>query len=80
MVEVERFAPTSKECSTCGDINNTLMLADRHWTCAQCGAKHDRDENAAKNIRRRGLEKLESPGGTGKVHVQRQHSTTPTAP
>ena len=80
VVAVERFAPTSKECSTCGDVNKGLTLADREWTCAQCTTKHDRDENAAKNIRRRGLEKLESPGGTGKVHVQRWHSTTPTAP
>ena len=77
LVEVERFAPTSKECSTCRAVNDALTLGDRHWTCAGCATKHDRDENAAKNIRRRGLEKLKSPGGTGNVHARsRQPAVT----
>ena len=80
LVEVGRFAPTSKECSACGEVNDALTLADREWTCAGCATHHNREENAAKNIRKRGLDELKPPGGTGNVHVQRQHSTTPAAP
>ena len=46
----DRFAPTSQLCSSCGAQNKNLTLAQRQWTCA-CGATHDRDHNAAVNIR-----------------------------
>ena len=55
---VDRFYPSSKTCSACGVVNAGLMLRDRHWTCAGCGAKHDRDANAARNIEREGLRRL----------------------
>lgn len=42
---------TSKICSYCGEINHTLKLGDRTWVCLECGIIHDRDENAAINIR-----------------------------
>ena len=45
---VDRFWPTSKTCSCCGRKTN-LSLDMRKWTC-ECGATHDRDINAAKNI------------------------------
>jgi putative transposase len=48
---IGRFEPSSKVCSNCGDINETLTLADRYWTCSECEMVHDRDINAAKNIR-----------------------------
>ena len=47
---IGRFEPSSKMCSTCGWIKKDLTLKDREWECGQCEAKHDRDENAAKNI------------------------------
>jgi len=47
--QVERFFPSSKLCSVCGLINDELTLADREWTC-DCGAHHDRDQNAAINL------------------------------
>lgn len=50
-----RFAPTSKQCYDCGTINKELQLSDRYWTCSSCGIRHDRDENAAKNIKFYGL-------------------------
>lgn len=53
-VAIDRFYPSSKRCSTCGKINQGLKLRDRHWVC-QCGAKHDRDVNAATNIKAAGL-------------------------
>lgn len=53
-VAIDRFYPSSKRCSKCGKINQELKLSDRYWTC-QCGAKHDRDINAATNIKAAGL-------------------------
>jgi putative transposase len=54
LVKVGRFFPSTKTCSTCGAVNDGLTLADRQWTCS-CGAVHDRDLNAASNIRTEGL-------------------------
>ena len=49
LLVIDRFFPSSKLCSCCGEKNGNLTLGDREWTCA-CGALHDRDMNAAKNI------------------------------
>ena len=46
---VSRWFPSSKMCSTCGNINGKLKLSDRVWLCP-CGANHDRDLNAALNL------------------------------
>jgi putative transposase len=50
LVVVDRFSPSSKTCSACGNQLATLSLGTRHWQCPSCGARHDRDLNAAKNI------------------------------
>jgi putative transposase len=47
---VDRFFPSSKRCSACGHVVESLPLDIRQWTCPECGASHDRDENAACNI------------------------------
>jgi putative transposase len=52
---IGRFQPSSKLCNTCGTIFKELSLKDRSWTCQSCGTHHDRDENAAKNIKCFGL-------------------------
>ena len=52
---IGRFDPSSKTCSKCGSINKDLTLKDREWTCKKCGSIHDRDNNAAINIRNFGL-------------------------
>ena len=52
---IGRFDPSSKMCSCCGYINEDLTLNDREWICPKCGTKHNRDENAAKNIKNFGL-------------------------
>ncbi|BAW81056.1 transposase [Candidatus Nitrosoglobus terrae] len=49
-VQVDRWAPTSKTCSTCGTVQETIPLSVREWTCQDCQTVHDRDINAAKNI------------------------------
>jgi putative transposase len=48
---IGRFEPSSRLC-VCGCYHHTLTLADREWTCSQCGRRHDRDALAANNIKR----------------------------
>jgi hypothetical protein len=40
---IDRFYPSSKSCSDCGEINHRLTVADRRWVCAGCGSVHDRE-------------------------------------
>ncbi|MEK2494377.1 RNA-guided endonuclease TnpB family protein, partial [Kitasatospora purpeofusca] len=54
LVVVDRWFPSSKLCSTCGTIRAKMPLNVREWTCG-CGATHDRDVNAARNILAAGL-------------------------
>ncbi|WP_040825569.1 RNA-guided endonuclease InsQ/TnpB family protein [Nocardia jiangxiensis] len=54
VIRVDRWFPSSKLCSTCGALQDTMPLNMREWTCA-CGATHDRDINAANNILAAGL-------------------------
>jgi transposase len=56
--KIDRWYPSSKACHKCGYINNNLTLQDREWTCPCCGTHHDRDHNAAINIRDKGLADL----------------------
>ena len=52
VVYINRFAPSSQTCSHCGFKNKKVKnISVREWTCPQCGCHHDRDENAASNIR-----------------------------
>lgn len=56
LVKVDRFYPSSQTCNSCGYKNSdTKNLAVREWGCPKCGANHDRDVNAAKNILDEGL-------------------------
>lgn len=48
---IGRFEPSSKLCHKCGYINQELQLKDREWVCPVCGEHHDRDVNAAINIK-----------------------------
>lgn len=54
LVLVDRFYPSSKTCFACGFVKNDLTLSDRTWECPSCHAIHDRDVNAAKNLKREG--------------------------
>ncbi|MGY4687793.1 RNA-guided endonuclease TnpB family protein [Petrotoga sp. DB-2] len=66
VIEIGMFEPSSKVCSVCGYKNEGLKLSDREWVCPECGTKHDRDVNAAVNIRQFGLKQAFStqPYGT----------------
>jgi putative transposase len=55
VVRVSQWEPSSKKCSSCGHRLKELDLKIRAWTCPSCGVAHDRDVNAAKNIRVAGL-------------------------
>jgi putative transposase len=54
-LKCDRWYPSSKACSACGSICDKMPLDIRAWTCVHCGAHHDRDINAAINIRDEGL-------------------------
>jgi putative transposase len=55
LVKVDRFFPSSKTCSNCYHRVSSLPLEVRNWTCSNCGTLHDRDVNAAQNIKAEGL-------------------------
>ena len=60
VVVVDRWFPSSETCSDCGSYQQQMPLSVRVWTCPDCGARHDRDVNAAKNIL-----KFSTVGNTG---------------
>lgn len=65
LIKIDRFAPSSKPCGKCGYVYKGLKLSERSWTCPECGTHHDRDFNAACNIKEFGLKAL--PTERGKV-------------
>jgi putative transposase len=64
---VDRFFPSSKRCSACGQINTELTLHDRTYVCPHCGIIKDRDLNAAENLYRAGLARIHACGHDGSV-------------
>jgi putative transposase len=55
LVQIDKFFPSSKICSNCGNIKKDLTLKDRKYQCDSCGVNIDRDYNASLNILREGL-------------------------
>jgi putative transposase len=62
IIKIDRFYPSSKSCSKCHYINDDLTLKDRTWKCKNCNTVHDRDINAANNIRIQGINILSGLG------------------
>ena len=60
---VDRWYPSSKTCSVCGHLLASLSLGTRQWSCPDCGSRHDRDLNAAKNIKTAGGLPVDACGG-----------------
>jgi putative transposase len=69
LIEVDRFFPSTKLCNCCEFKNNSLTLSIREWICPECTTQHDRDENAAKNIRKEGIRIL-STNTVGHTGIQ----------
>ena len=70
LVAIDQWFPSTKRCSGCGHTLSSLPLSVRNWSCPECGADHDRDHNAATNIKAAGLAVLalgENVSGTGPV-------------
>lgn len=59
-VGIDRFEPTTKMCHVCGHVLDSISLDVEAWTCPECGTRHDRDLNAAINIRNKGLAQLQA--------------------
>lgn len=62
LVEIDRWFPSSKRCSNCFHQVKGMSLEVREWTCPHCGAHHERDGNAAINIRAEGIRILKAEG------------------
>ena len=50
VVVADRWFPSSKTCSACGSVQEAMPLSVRQWICPDCGTRHDRDLNAARNL------------------------------
>ncbi|MBW4632129.1 MAG: transposase [Iphinoe sp. HA4291-MV1] len=62
LVEIDRWFPSSKLCSNCFYQMDKMPLDVREWICPHCGTHHDRDGNAAINIRAEGIRMLKADG------------------
>jgi putative transposase len=78
LVRVDRFFPSTRMCSVCARLGDKQPLSVRQWSCP-CGASHDRDINAAMNIRAAGRADLNDRGAQvrpGAIPAQRGESVT----
>ena len=55
LILVERYTPTSRTCSACGALQEKVLYKNRTWVCPECGTRHQREVNAARNIKSEGL-------------------------
>lgn len=80
LVRAGRWEPTSQLCSSCNHRNRGPRLRQRRWSCPSCGADHDRDVNAARNILASGLRTIAGSGvGQGVPDLKRVEGGNPTA-
>lgn len=71
VIKISRFYPSSKTCSNCNHVLDQLDLSVREWICSQCNVTHDRDINAAENIKIMGLKiGVGSPGEPVKLRAK----------
>ena len=55
LILVDRYFPSTRICSACGQVRASSPHRKEAWTCTKCGTRHDREANAAKNIKTQGL-------------------------
>jgi putative transposase len=65
IIVADRWFPSSKTCSGCGWVNDSLTLADRTFCCRECGLIIDRDLNAAKNLEKLAASSVDSLNACG---------------
>ncbi|RQD69159.1 MAG: transposase, partial [Tindallia sp. MSAO_Bac2] len=58
VVKIDKWFPSTKKCSGCGEIKEALLLYERQYHCETCGTTLDRDYNASLNIRTEGMRML----------------------
>ena len=54
LIIIDRYLPTTRTCSACGLVRDAVSYKEKSWTCPKCGAVHNREVNAAKNIKAEG--------------------------
>jgi putative transposase len=79
VVVADRWFPSSKTCSVCGDVKTTLPLSVREWTCPHCQTHHDRDINAAINLANYAVSSTVSVCGAEGSGSSRKARTKPVA-
>ena len=67
LITIGRYDPSSKTCSVCGEIYQELGRDEKEWKCKKCGTIHDRDWNAAKNIKNFGIIQARASALTAKA-------------
>ena len=70
LVKIDRFYPSSKTCSNCGCIKESLKLSERTYKCDECGFEIDRDLNASINILNVGLKMIEATDATAETSLK----------
>ena len=65
VVVIDRFTPTSKTCSSCGCVKDSLSLSERTFKCDACSLEIDRDLNAALNIKHLAASYVDKRNGRG---------------
>ena len=77
VVVAGRWYPSSKTCSRCGHRLEALALGTRYWTCPGCGVHHDRDVNAALNLKNMAMSSIATACGGNGTGPVREHGTKP---
>jgi len=75
LVKIDKWYPSSKTCSTCKHVLDSLTLDRREWVCPECGVVHDRDTNAAMNILAEGLSVAACGGSRRPVRAKARQAT-----
>ncbi|MBS9444482.1 RNA-guided endonuclease InsQ/TnpB family protein [Photorhabdus heterorhabditis] len=78
LVKLDQWFASSKTCHCCGHKMPEMPLHKRIWSCPECGVEHDRDINAALNIRRKGIQELQAAGLVVSAHGGQRKSVTQT--
>lgn len=75
---LDQWFASSKTCHCCGYKMPEMPLHKRIWRCPECGAEHDRDINAALNIRQKGILELKAAGLVVSAHGGQRKSVAQT--